>query len=319
MPREALIAIGAGLMSAVASMAFLGGVPLAVGLVYMAPLPLIMAGLAFGVRATTFGALAGFMATGMFGGGLSAGVFALVHAMPAWMTVRLAMLHRGGQTGENSPPAPTDWSSPGDIAAILAAIRAGMLSVAAVMTAGDQGMSGLIASHLGEVFRMMAPDMPTEHRGAIAQSLTPLFPGAVAASWVIMAVVNAAIAQGLLVRMGQNLRPSPAYAAVDMPQWLSWPLVAAAAVALAGSGEWEYAGRNVAMVLAVPYFLLGLAVVHTLARRVAYTGPLLVVFYMIIVVSVWAALIVAGIGVAEQWIGLRDRSARTPRGGDDDE
>ena len=72
------------------------------------------------------------------------------------------------------------------------------------------------------------------------------------------------------------------------------------------------------MVFATPYFLLGLAVVHSLARRVSYTGPLLVVFYLVIVVSLWATLVVAGIGVVEQWYGLRGRTQTLPSQTGDD-
>ena len=71
----------------------------------------------------------------------------------------------------------------------------------------------------------------------------------------------------------------------------------------------EYIGRNLALVLAVPYFFLGLAIVHSAARRMAMAGLLLVTFYFVIVISGWAALVVVGIGLFEQWIGLRNRFA----------
>ena len=149
-------------------------------------------------------------------------------------------------------------------------------------------------------------------RRVLRRRIAHVFPGAVAASWVIMTVVNGVMAQSLVVRMEKNLRSRPQYSAVDLPHWLSWPLVIAAAVALAGSGEWEYVGRNATLVFATPYFLLGLAVVHTLAKRVTYTGALLMVFYLVIVTSLWATLVVAGIGVVEQWFGLRDRAQTLP-------
>ena len=76
---------------------------------------------------------------------------------------------------------------------------------------------------------------------------------------------------------------------------------------LLGAEELGYAAYNVAMVVAVPYFFLGLAVIHTLARRVASPTMILVGVYGVIIVSMWAAVVVAGVGVAEQWIGLRDR------------
>lgn len=309
MPREALIGIGAGLASAVASLAFVAGVPFAIMLVYLSPLPLMAVGLALGVRVTVIGAAVGLLATGFGGGMASMLIFGAVQAFPAVLVVQLALLQRQIVPSGGGQPT-VAWYPPGYITAHLGVMGGSLLIVTAMFTA-DPGLSSLISTHLGEAFEMMAPHLPEEARQRFALMLTPLFPGAVAASWVIMTVINGVMAQGLVVRMDKNIRSRPAYTAIDLPHWLSWPLVGAAVVALIGSGEWEYVGRNAAMVFATPYFLLGLAVVHSLAHRVTYTGPLLVVFYLVIVVSLWATLVIAGIGVVEQWIGLRDRT-QTP-------
>ena len=53
--------------------------------------------------------------------------------------------------------------------------------------------------------------------------------------------------------------------------------------------------------------LVVLAVVHTFARRLTGGTLLLVAFYFILVVFGWAAVLVAGAGVIEQWVGLRKR------------
>jgi hypothetical protein len=132
---------------------------------------------------------------------------------------------------------------------------------------------------------------------------------------MVMSVVNAVLAQHLVTRMKRNLRPTPAYADLLLPQWMSWPLIGSAALALIGSGDLQFTGRNLTLVLAVPFFFVGLAVVHTWARRVAYTGVVVVVFYLILLLSGWAMLAVAGLGMAEQWIGLRGRFAGSSRSG----
>jgi hypothetical protein len=307
MTREALAAVSAGLTSAIATVAFLSGSFLALVLVYLAPLPMLLAGLSYGPRAAAIAALAGTTAMGFFGGWLTAGVFALIHAGPTWMVVKLALMARTGAVGANGSGTLL-WMDPGQVISVMAAFAAGLLVLAA-LAVGDVGLSGYVAEHLGLVLGQMAPEVEATNRTRFASAMTPLFPGAVSTSWLVMLAVNAAIAQGLLVRFGRNRRPSPNYAGLELPGWLSWPLVGAAALALAGSGEWEYMGRNLAMVLALPYFFLGLAVFHTLARRVSATKPLLVAFYLVIVISVWAALVVAGIGVVEQWFGLRGRIA----------
>ena len=310
MPREALIGVGAGLASAVASLAFMVGGPFALMLVYLSPMPLMAVGLMSGPRVTVIGAGAGLVATGLGGGIASMLVFGAIQAFPAVLVVYLALLHHKSAEPEGHQSA-IAWYPVGHIPAHLG-ILGGLLLLLMAVFAANPGLSSLVSTHLGEAFELMAPHLPGEGRQRFADILTPLFPGALAASWVIMTVVNGVMAQGLVVRMEKNLRPRPQYSAVNLPHWLSWPLVIAAAVALAGSGEWEYIGRNAAIVFATPYFLLGLSVVHNLARRVSHTGSLLVVFYLVIVISLWATVVIAGIGVVEQWYGLRRHAQNIP-------
>jgi hypothetical protein len=80
-------------------------------------------------------------------------------------------------------------------------------------------------------------------------------------------------------------------------------------VALLGSGDVEYIGRNLVMIVALPFFVLGAAVVHGLAGRVRARQPLLVVFYVVLFMSGWARMAVVGIGLIEQWVGIRRRWA----------
>ncbi len=88
-----------------------------------------------------------------------------------------------------------------------------------------------------------------------------------------------------------------------------------AADALLGPGELEYIGRNLVIILAVPFFFLGLAVIHALARRAVPMAMLLAVFYFVfyglLLFTGWAAMMaVAAIGLIEQWGGgLRRRFA----------
>ncbi len=322
MTREALVAISAGLTSAIASVAFLSGSFLAFFIVYLAPLPMLLAGLSYGLRAAAIAAFAWIVAMGFLGGFQTAGFFVMTHALPAWVIVKLALLARTEVLDANGTGT-LRWMDSGQIVSVMTALAAGLLVLAA-LAVGDVGLSGYLAGQLEQTFKLVAPEMEAMTGTRIASTITPMLPGVVLTSWLVMMAVNAAIAQGLLVRIGRNRRPSPSYVGLELPGWLSWPLVGAAAMALVGSGEWEYMGRNMAMVLALPYFFLGLAVFHTLARRVSATKPLLVAFYLVIVISVWAALVVAGIGVVEQWFGLRGRIASPgpqngPTGGPDEE
>ncbi len=309
MPKDTLIALGAGVLAALAATAFLSRAPGALMLVYFADLPLFMAGFAFGPQAAAIGGAAGFMTAGLIGGGLAAGIFGIMQAIPVWLVVRQLLLQRpAAVAGSAEPDGQIEWYPIGDMLCWLTFFAAAMLVVMTLTSlTGDQGLSVLVSTNLDEILKGLAPHWDEEHRASMVAVIVPMFPGAIGVSWLVMTIVNATLAHGILTRLKKILRPSPAYAALDLPQWISWPLVLSALLALLGSGEMEYTGRNLAMILVVPFFFLGLAVVHTWARRVTYSGMVLAAFYLVLVLSGWATIVVAGIGIAELWVGLRHR------------
>jgi hypothetical protein len=311
MPKETLIAIGAGVLSAFAATAFLSRAPGALMLVYFADLPLFMAGFGLGPQAMVISSAVGFMATGLIGGGIAAGIFGMTQALPAWLVVRQYLLQRplGGPRAADAADTgggAVEWFPVGDILCWLTMLAAAALVAGTVASlSSGEGLSVMVSTNLENLLQAMAPQWEPGHRATMVGILTPMFPGAIGVSWMVMTVINATLAQGLLVKWGNALRPTPAYVDLQLPQWISWPMIAAALLALMGSGEMEYTGRNLAMIMAVPFFFLGLAVVHTWARRTAHTTMVLVAFYVILVMSGWATLFVAGIGIIELWSGLR--------------
>ena len=323
MPKETLIAIGAGVLSATLAVAFLSRAPGALFFVYLASLPLFMAGLALGPKAAMVSSAVGFMTAGLFGGALSAGVFGLMQALPAWMIVRQMLLQRPAGVGPGPGPGfgakasqgagqgtAIEWYPLGDMLCWLTVLAAGMLMFMAGASAiGENGLSAMVSMNLEHILQSLAPEMDPGRLEATVGIMAPLFPGAAGVAWLLMIIVNVSLAQGLLVKLGHNLRPTPSYRDLQLPQWISWPLVGSAVLALLGTGEMEYTGRNLAMILAVPYFFLGLTIFHAWAHRVSFTGTLLVFFYLMLVLWGWSALMVAGLGVVDQWTGLSRRLA----------
>ena len=304
-----LIALLGGGLSAVVALAFLTGTPGALFLAYVAPLPLLLVGLGFGVSAGTVASGAGVLATVALGGIVTAGLYALVNALPAWIVVRTVLTQRPGGGGAVA------WYPPGFTLSWLTAVAAGLFAAAAILAwSAGSGVVEALSGFLDQALAIMLPQIASAQRGDLVAAIIPLFPGMIGASWILMTAVNGALAQGILVRAKRNLRPSPRLADLTLPDWMSWLLVASAATALLGPGELEYTGRNLALISAVPFFFLGLAFVHTVVRRMSFSGPLLVMFYFMLIFSNWAAPAVAGIGMIEQWAGLRRRFAGPDKG-----
>jgi len=146
----------------------------------------------------------------------------------------------------------------------------------------------------------------------VIDSFAQVFPGMVVVSWLTMAIVNAALAQGVLMRFGHNLRPAMRVAQVELPHWMPILLASAGLLALVGgNSQLSYLALNVVVVLLVPFFFAGLAVIHAFAGGRQARTLLLVVFYFFLLVSGWPIALVIGLGVIEQWAGLRRRFART--------
>jgi len=300
MSKDAIIALGAGVLSGVASLTFLAGSTGALLFIYLAPLPLMMVGLGLGVRAGGMAAAAGLITAAAGGGILAAGLYGVIQAAPAWLVTRFALVQRTGPGGK------AEWFPAGSVLCCLTAlIGAVYLSGIVGIFTGEGTLQENVARQLHHVFELMFPTLMESDRGKVVSLLAPLFPGAVGTSWVLMITANALIAQSLLARMGRNLRPTPVYRDLQLPEWMSWILVASATLALIGSGDLEYIGRNLTVVMAVPYFFVGLAIIHSLARHLAFPVAMLAGVYLALFVSGWAAFVVAGVGVVEQWFGLR--------------
>ncbi|HYN38323.1 MAG TPA: DUF2232 domain-containing protein, partial [Rhodospirillales bacterium] len=277
--------------------------------VYLAPLPLLMAGLALGPSGFGLAAATGLAVAVVFGGFAAAGLYGGMHVIPSWLIVQQALRsHAGSADG---------WRPIGHVLAALTLMIAFVVACTASVSGGADGVEASVRALLTAATSMLAGIDETT-RGTLVDQVAPLFLGFSAVFWLTTMVANAALAQGLLAARGWNRRPRPQWSALTLPSWLDWPLVGVAVVALVGSGDVAYVARNVVVILLAPYFLLGLAVVHSVARRAASRTLMLAAFYALLMVFfVFAAALVAALGVAEQWIGVRRRLGAGPPAAND--
>jgi hypothetical protein len=76
------------------------------------------------------------------------------------------------------------------------------------------------------------------------------------------------------------------------------------------SGRSSELAAQLAMVMLVPYMLVGLAVVHSLVRQAGRGGGWLVAVYVLLAFLPQAALLVAGGGLMDTWVDFRRRLQR---------
>jgi hypothetical protein len=205
----------------------------------------------------------------------------------------------------------TEWYPLGRLVAWLVGMGAGALVLAALaMAFFADGIEPVLRGTLGLMLERFMSTATEAERQRLLDMVVPWFPAAVIMSWLTMVAVNAALAQGVLARFGRNLRPSPELADIELPQLMTVLLGLAGAAALIGPDGVGFLGRNLFLILLVPFFFLGLGVVHAIARKYSpQRSFILVAAYAAMIVLGWPVALVAGLGLFDQWLGLRRRLA----------
>lgn len=320
MSREAGLAILLGALSG-ASLVLLGtGSFGAVILSYLSPLPLFFVALTCGVPKAVLAVIVGGVEVSLLGPGTL--LFYLVAAaFPVLLLSRQALFFRaapeagtdgaGAAVEKPGMAAPSmagdvEWYPPGLLATWLAGMAAAAYLAASLWYAGAPGgVGGLFVSDLTEVMKGLAAPGSGADVAKAAARMAPLVPAILAVLWQVIVAANGALAQGLAHRFGRNLRPAPDIARLELPPQLA--LVLAAAVVLSVLLPARGVTETLALILAVPFFFQGLGVVHAMLRRSPIKGPLLAVFYLLLMVAGVLTVLVAALGLVEQWAHLRRR------------
>ena len=301
------------------------GSPVLGVLLYFAPLPVFLAGLGWGAVAAGIAALTGMVLLS-FLNSFTAGLvfFVLNGAVPFWL-IRQALLYRQVGPRRASEPqsdAPEDalaqieWYPVGDLVLWITGIAVAffIFATVGVTLAGYTGgveealrrllvealvNTGLLEDALNANGLETSPD-------TILSLITAVLPAAAAGLWISLTLGNLLLAQKLLKRWGLTLRPTINLEGMTLPRAYLWGFLAAVALSMV-PGEMAYFGGTIAVILAMPYFLLGLAVIHAISRPWVARTAFLGLFYVLLLVYGWPAIPVWLLGMFESWVGLRAR------------
>ena len=280
----------------------LTGAPSSILLAYLAQLPVFAAGLWRGVGTAALAGTVAILLLLAAGGILAAGVFAALNVLPVLLLVRQSLLARAGADGA------VEWYPPGLLTAWLAGLALVGLIVFLSLAGGPDDIRTELSELLTPMLERSSDEGASDHAELLG-FLSFILPGILAASWMVMTATNGILAQGMLTRFGISWRSSPDLAALSLPKWL--PILLAAAVgATLIDGTMGFFGINVIIVLAVPFCLAGLGVLHTVARRFARPAIPLVTFYVLAGVFGWPLLLAMLLGVLESSLGIRRRFAQ---------
>ncbi len=312
MIKNAGVAVGAGLVSALLFAVSATGGLLAVLLSFFTALPLVIATLGYGQRLGLLAAAVGSAAVAAGLGPVLGGFYAASFALPAWWLSFLIGSARRAPSGAADGAGPAAWRPLGTalvwaVAASSAVVLASGL--AATVYFGGYGRAVEAAAHA--LTEALAPAEGLADGGRdLAPVLARALPLAVAVSTCLMLLVNLWVGARVAQVSRRLARPWP-----NVPDGLRLPRPAALILA-AGAGLAFAAGLDtalgaaaatVAAPLGLVFALQGLGTVHVLTRGFPARPGVLLLIYLVTLLLRPSALALALLGVIDCLGPLRSR------------
>jgi hypothetical protein len=311
--------IGAGIASALLFVVTVKGTAIALALAYLAPLPIMIATLGWGLAS---GALAAALASACVAVAvepLSGLLFALTVTLPSWSLAAFSVAP-GFHLPWRRNDTPPDWMPVGAVvtfaAALAALIGLGGLTALIVVYGGYEKALQAFAESLAPAIEdaagagALAPDSG-QSLDDFALAIVRLSPAAIAGSTLLMSCVNLYAAARSTKLSHRLSRPWP-----DLPTALLLPVsvaalaIAALALAFALPSPADQFAWVVAGPLMAAFVLQGLAVLHALSRGLPLRPWLLAALYFCCAIrSTWTLPAIAFIGLVESFATLRARAA----------
>jgi hypothetical protein len=316
MLQIALVGLGAGAAAALLFASVTSGTWMSVPLFYLAPLPIMIAGLGWSHWSALVAGFAASAALGAAFGGIFFFAFLAGAGIPAWWLVYLALLARPG----NDSIAPGDaaagtaaleWYPPGRLI-VWAGILAALVVIVAIPTFGTDAetfRTGLRTA-LSSMFKGGTEDgQLSETALRNLDRLIEFLPPAAAVIATITSVFNLWLAARIVKFSGRLTRPWPALAAMTFPK-MTLPALAAAVGLSFFDSMVGILAEVVTAGLLMAYGILGFAVLHTITQGVRSRPFLLGGLYASVMIIGWPILVLSLLGIFETAYELRARMAR---------
>jgi Predicted membrane protein (DUF2232) len=304
-----LIGLAAGAASALMFTSMISGELISLVLIYLAPLPLMVAAIGWGPLCAAIGGIAATASLGAIFGLPLCAAFAIGVALPGWWLGHLVLL--GRPTVDHSAPAAAphdlEWYPVGRLLLWIVAF-ATLATFALLLTRGSDAAS--IAESLKHDLEQLLAAFTITADDQVIDALVAIMPiCAVIGSFVIL-TLNLWLAAKIAATSGRMRRPWPDLRTTALPPLTLAALCVAIALCYTG-GLTALVAKLVTSALMMAYAFTGFAVLHTLTMalrsRVFWLGSA----YLVVVLFMWPVLAMVVLGLADAVFGFRARYLRS--------
>ncbi|MDO8981303.1 MAG: DUF2232 domain-containing protein [Afipia sp.] len=306
MMMSILIAIAAGLASALMFASIVSGALISIVLFYLAPLPLMVAALGWGSATALIGGIVAALGLGGIFGFPYMAAFALSIALPAWWLGYLTLLARPVSNDPqlaNLAPA-LDWYPTGRVLMWIAAF-ATLTTVSALLTLGSDAetINGALRRGLLRIIGRGAVT-PAGESERVVDALVAVAPGAATIIAMVTLTLNLWLAAKITTTSGRLMRPWPDLRTTTLPRMVLGALLVAVVLCFTG-GLLAMLAQIVSAALLMAYAITGFAVLHTVTQ--AFSGRAFVIgaAYAGTLFIGWPLIGMIGLGLADAVLGIR--------------
>ena len=304
-----IVALAAGLASALMFASITSGALISLLLINLAPLPLMVAGLAWGPLGAAIGSVA---ATAVIGAvfGIPYGVaFILANALPACWLSHLVLLARpqAKAVASASQGEGLEWYPVGRIL-LWIVVLAALITTATLLTMGSDAAG--IQHTIRRAWAELLDSAGIASKDVTLDVLVLLAPIGAEIAAVIMLTFNLWLAAKIAATSGRLPRPWPDLKGMALPRWTIAVLGLAGAFCFLG-GLPAILAQILTAGCSIAYAMSGFAVLHTLTLTMKSRLFLLGCTYAIVAAFAWALLPIALLGLADAVFGLRQRYLRS--------
>lgn len=266
------------------------------GLANFIVLPLLCLGLGRSTSAQFYASLLVTLLMTLLTGIQGSLILLLISLIPAMLVGYLALLSRRGDKGE------LFWYPPGRLMTALTAYALGLLALFFGFFL-NSGYTTVFRTHLIQ----MAPHNLQAQYTHLADQIIRFLPAIMAISAMLGTLINAIVAQMILVKLHKNQRSTPPVSVIELSWWLWIALALCGLAALLLKGSSGQFFMNAVLILLFAFLFEGLGIVHILFARYIPGKMFLWIFYISMIVFGWPILIVIVLGLFEPWVKLRKR------------